>query len=89
MVIIESTANGYDDFKDMWDDAVAGKSQFVPVFCAWWELDGYRKAYDGFTLTDEELKLKELYNLDNEQIAWRRWCIHNNCRGDVNLFTQE
>lgn len=89
MVIIESTANGYDDFKDMWDDAVAGKSQFVPVFCAWWELDGYRKAYDGFTLTDEELKLKELYNLDNEQIAWRRWCIHNNCRGDVNLFKQE
>ena len=89
MVIIESTANGYDDFKDMWDDAVAGKSQFIPVFCAWWELDGYRKAYDGFTLTDEETKLKELYNLDNEQIAWRRWCIHNNCRGDVNLFKQE
>lgn len=89
MVIIESTANGYDDFKDMWDDAVAEKSQFVPVFCAWWELDGYRKAYDGFTLTAEEIKLKELYNLDNEQIAWRRWCIHNNCRGDVNLFKQE
>ena len=89
MVIIESTANGYDDFKDMWDDAVAGKSQFVPVFCAWWELDGYRKAYDGFTLTDEEIKLKELYDLDNEQLAWRRWCIHNNCRGDVNLFKQE
>ncbi len=89
MVIIESTANGYDDFKDMWDDAVAGKSQFVPVFCAWWELDGYRKAYNGFTLTDEEIKLKELYNLDNEQLAWRRWCIHNNCRGDVNLFKQE
>ena len=89
MIIIESTANGYDDFKDMWDDAVAGNSEFVPVFCAWWELDEYRKTYDGFGLTDEELKLKELYNLDNEQIAWRRWCIHNNCRGDVNLFKQE
>lgn len=89
MIVIESTANGYDDFKDMWDEAVAGESEFVPVFCAWWELDGYRKAYDGFRLTDEELKLKELYNLDNEQIAWRRWCIHNNCRGDVNLFKQE
>ena len=89
MIIIESTANGSDDFKDMWDDAVAGNSEFVPVFCAWWELDEYRKTYDGFGLTDEELKLKELYNLDNEQIAWRRWCIHNNCRGDVNLFKQE
>lgn len=89
MIVIESTANGYDDFKDMWDEAVAGESEFVPVFCAWWELDGYRKAYDGFELTDEELRLKELYNLDNEQLAWRRWCIHNNCRGDVNLFKQE
>ena len=89
MVVIESTANGYDDFKDMWDEAVAGESEFVPVFCAWWELDQYRKQYDGFELTEEELKLKELYDLDNEQLAWRRWCIHNNCRGDVNLFKQE
>lgn len=89
MVVIESTANGYDDFKDMWDEAVAGASEFVPVFCAWWELDQYRKQYDGFELTEEEIKLKELYELDNEQLAWRRWCIHNNCRGDVNLFKQE
>ena len=89
MVVIESTANGYDDFKDMWDEAVAGESEFVPVFCAWWELDQYRKQYDGFELTEEEIKLKELYKLDNEQLAWRRWCIHNNCRGDVNLFKQE
>lgn len=89
MVIIESTANGFDDFKDMWDDAVAGKSEFVPVFCAWHELDEYRKKYDGFELTEEEKDLKKLYNLDNEQLAWRRWCIHNNCRGDLNLFKQE
>lgn len=89
MVIIESTANGFDDFKDMWDDAVAGKSEFVPVFCAWHELDEYRKPYDGFELDDEEKKLKILYDLDNEQLAWRRWCIHNNCRGDINLFKQE
>lgn len=89
MIIVESTANGYDDFKDMWDDAVAGNSEFVAVFCAWWELSEYRKVYDGFELTEEEIQLKELYNLDNEQIAWRRWCIQNNCRGDVNLFKQE
>lgn len=89
MVIIESTANGYDDFKEMWDDAVAGKSQFIPVFCAWHELEEYRKEYDGFELTEEEKELKSLYNLDNEQIAWRRWCIENNCRGDLNLFKQE
>lgn len=89
MIVVESTANGYDDFKDMWDDAVEGKSDFIPVFCAWWELDEYRKEYNGFELNEEEIKLKELYNLDNEQLAWRRWCIQTNCRGDVNLFKQE
>ena len=89
MILIESTANGYDDFKDMWDDAVAGKSEFVPVFCAWWKLKEYRKPYNGFKLTDEEIALKEQYGLDNEQISWRRWCIQNNCRGDINLFKQE
>ena len=89
IIIIESTANGYEDFKDMWDDAVAGKSEFVPVFCAWWKLKEYRKPYNGFELTEEEAELKELYKLDNEQIAWRRWCIQNNCRGDLSLFKQE
>lgn len=89
IIIIESTANGYEDFKDMWDDAVAGKSEFVPVFCAWWKLKEYRKPYNGFELTEEEAELKKLYKLDNEQIAWRRWCIQNNCRGDLSLFKQE
>ena len=46
IVIIESTANGYDDFKDRWDKAVNGESEFVPVFCAWHELDEYRMPYD-------------------------------------------
>ena len=89
MIVVESTANGYDDFKDMWDDAVEGKSDFIPVFCAWWELNEYRKEYNGFELNEEEIKLKELYDLDNEQLAWRRWCIQTNCRGDINLFKQE
>lgn len=89
IIVVESTANGYDDFKDMWDDAVEGKSDFIPVFCAWWELDEYRKEYNGFELNEEEIELKKLYNLDNEQLAWRRWCIQTNCRGDVNLFKQE
>lgn len=89
MIVVESTANGYDDFKDMWDDAVEGKSDFIPVFCAWWELDEYRKEYNGFELNEEEIEIKKLYNLDNEQLAWRRWCIQTNCRGDIELFKQE
>ena len=89
LVVIESTAKGYDYFKELWDKACAGENDFEPLFCAWWELDEYRMPADNITLTEEEKELKKLYNLDDEQIAWRRWCIRNNCGGDVNTFKQE
>lgn len=89
MIIIESTANGYEYFKEMWDRAVAGKSDFYPLFIGWNELKEYCMPYTGFDLTQEERELKEQYNLTLEQLTWRRWCIQNNCSGDINQFKQE
>lgn len=89
MVIIESTANGYEDFKDIWDRAKRGENDFYPLFVGWNELKSYSMRYTGFTLTEEEKNLKEQYNLTNEQLEWRRWCIKNNCGGDIELFKQE
>lgn len=89
MIIIESTANGFDDYKEMWDKAVNEENDFVPLFIGWNELDEYSMPYDGFELNDEEKELKQLYNLTNEQISWRRWCIKNNCDGDTEYFNQE
>jgi hypothetical protein len=89
MIIIESTANGYEKFKELWDQAVNGESDFVPLFVAWYELPEYSMTYSGFKLTAEEEKLKELYNLTNEQLEWRRWCIRNNCQNDIEQFKQE
>lgn len=89
MIIIESTANGYEKFKELWDQAVNGESDFVPLFVAWYELPEYSMPYSGFKLTAEEEKLKELYNLTNEQLEWRRWCIRNNCQNDIEQFKQE
>lgn len=91
-VIIESTANGMDHFKELWDLAVSGQSDFVPFFCAWWEMDEYRlpvpKDFKLDSRWDEE-KVMQKYNLDMEQIVWRRWCILNNCHGDIEQFNQE
>lgn len=92
MVVIESTANGYDEFKDLWDDSVEAWQRgehdgFMPVFFAWWEMPEYRRPVPAdFHLTPEEAELKETYGLDDEQISWRRWCIRNNCGGDLDLF---
>ncbi|HOO12874.1 MAG TPA: DNA packaging protein [Bacillota bacterium] len=90
MVVIESTANGFDHFKELWDQAVAGESDFESLFFPWFDMQEYRvKVPPGFELTEEEEKLKEAFSLDNEQLAWRRWCIKNNCSGDLDLFKQE
>lgn len=94
VIIIESTANGYDEFKKMWDDAVQaerdGTDGFTPIFFAWFEMEEYRRApLPGFKRTPEEQELAETFGLDDEQLAWRRWCISVNCGGDVNLFRQE
>ena len=89
MIIIESTANGFEKFKELWEQAVSGESDFIPLFVAWWEMPEYSMPYSGFKLTEEEEKLKELYNLTNDQLEWRRWCIRNNCQNDIDQFKQE
>ena len=89
MIIIESTANGYEYFKEMWDSAVAGENDFYPLFIGWNELKEYSMPYTGFNLTQEEKELQQQYNLTLDQLTWRRWCIKNNCSGDINQFKQE
>lgn len=89
LVIIESTANGFNFFKKLWDDAAAGLNDFIPFFAAWYEMEEYRMPYHGETLTAEEIELKAAFGLDDEQIMWRRWCIRNNCGGDLDKFHQE
>lgn len=88
-VIIESTANGFEYYKELWDDAVAGKNDFTPLFIGWNELQEYQMPYTGFELTKEEKQLQNLYGLTLDQLTWRRWCIANNCGGDVQQFKQE
>lgn len=89
MIIIESTANGYEYFKTLWDLAVRNESDFIPIFVGWNEMEEYKMPYTGFKLTKKEEELQKLYGLTLEQLTWRRWCIQNNCAGDESQFIQE
>jgi len=90
MVIIESTANGYEDFKERWDAAQAGENDFEAVFFAWFENPEYAmEPVPGAEWTQEERDLAERYNLTDRQLQWRRWCIANNCGGSLDMFRQE
>lgn len=109
-VIMESTANGVGDyFYDMWQNAVAGKNQFIPLFFPWFDMLDYTipfeseeekkkfieeveytfKDQEGRTIYTEEKEIMIDHGVTYEQLNWRRWCIANNCGGDVDQFHQE
>ncbi len=103
IIIKETTANGLNHFKDEWDAAANGESDYVNIFLPWYLGDDYRMAVDkSFVVGDRGMgeitgDEKMLYNLltsegvdfIEERLQWRRWCIRNNCRGYVTVFRQE
>lgn len=90
MIIIESTANGYEYFKELWDGAENGENIWRPVFLPWYMEPEYRRDVEpGTVWTEKELEIQRQYGLDEQQLAWRRWCIKANFGGDEMLFRQE
>ena len=96
VVVIESTANGFNDFKALWDDAVAGNSDWVPMFFAWHDYEEYKMPVTEDerieimqSLTEYEQKIVNLYNLTAEQLKWYRWKLANTHKGDLNMMRQE
>lgn len=73
-VILESTANGATgEFYRLWKGAVAGENEYIPIFLPWHLTDEYRRtAPEGMELTLEEEKLQEKFDLDYDQLYWRR-----------------
>lgn len=74
----------------MWENAVAEKNDYTPLFFPWFDMPDYRmKVPADFVLTKEEIKLKTKFSLDDEQLEWRRYTIRNDFEGDEKLFRQE
>lgn len=72
MIVLESTAKGVGNyFYREYKAAAEGKSQFKPVFVAWWEIEQYRlefadEAVDDETMTAERFALWLFNNRDSE-----------------------
>jgi hypothetical protein len=76
------------------------EAEWIRVFSAWWEHEEYQ-GHPGKTLTKDDLTRIEdsltereqagikLYGWTIPQIAWRRWCIANNCQGSEIKFDEE
>jgi hypothetical protein len=96
MCIIESTAQGFNFFKEMWDKACNGENEFVPLFFSWFDHEEYQMPVTEDererimnNLNKYEKMLVELFNLPAERIRWYRWTLENDCQGDPDFMKQE
>jgi hypothetical protein len=87
-VILESTANGVgNSFHRLWQGAVKGENEYIAIFVPWYLMSEYRrKAPEGFEKTTDEEVLVTRYNLDDDQLYWRRLKI---AEGGEDKFRQE
>jgi hypothetical protein len=88
-MFLESTANGPGNlFHSTWQKAEAGENDFIPVFIPWFWQEEYRRLpEEGFSATPEEAAIAAFFDLDVQQIVWRRAKISE--LGSELLFKQE
>lgn len=97
LIVLESTANGFNEFYNLWRDAKEGENDFTPIFLGWHMMKEYRINFKNHgalvnfkkTLNKEETELRDTLKIGYAQLNWRRSAIKNKCGGDVNLFRQE
>lgn len=71
--ILESTANGFNEFKDLWDSG-----EWINCFYEWWRTKEYRNNFESQDIQD-----KFLYDIDSktnewiyERLNWLKYKIH-------------
>ncbi len=87
---LETTANGENFAKILWDAGMNGQSKYNPIFLPWYCSEKYCiPEAEGkiYSLSEEERKLREVFSLTDGQIAWRREKIRSMSRPE--LFQQE
>lgn len=99
----ETTANGFNHFNDMWNDA-HGSVSVRPIFVTWWSNEFYRakrgtakfKQYWGERgrATEQErdwirqVKAEYDHDLDEEQLAWYRWNRAEKVTDEMDLYAE-
>ena len=94
----ESTANGYNHYKDEWDASVKGINDYKPFFFGWNMMDEYQmEVEEGFEFLDIEEEYMLVNDLTREQMRWRRAKLVNDfgydlvdiANDDIDDFKQE
>jgi len=56
VIILESTANGPNEYKDIWDGAIQGKNNYEAKFYEWWRSPEYRLSFESDQAKEDFLR---------------------------------
>lgn len=86
-IIYESTANGIGNvFHTLFTQGEENKGGLISIFVPWFWQHEYR--CEGIKIDDEDREYGELFDLDSQQMMWRRRKIEE-LGGDLTLFMRE
>jgi hypothetical protein len=96
-IFIESTANGREGpgaaFAEYWDNAVAGRNGYIPIFLSWLEDPAcVRPAEEAKDAPRDDLERELMaapFNATLQQIAWMRRTKADDCRDMESTWLQE
>jgi hypothetical protein len=90
-IILESTAADIGNtFHVTWEAAIAGESDYVPIFIPWfWQREYQLPVGPEFEMDPEETDYAETYGVTPEQMAWRRHKIATDLESDLSLWKRE
>lgn len=73
--ILETTPNGFNEYKDLWDGAVEGDNSWEPKFYAWWLTQEYRQEFESPNREKEFKKAVQTAVKGNYDANTRSWIL--------------
>lgn len=70
IVILETTANGFNEFKDMWD----GDNNYTNLFFEWWRTKEYTLEFESVAI-EKEFKDNVLNAVEETDAEYEMWCL--------------
>jgi hypothetical protein len=102
LYVLESTARGYNAFYQTWEVAKESHTQKA-IFIGWWRNEFYawpedaiefKTYWDGVPTSDERVWIGEVFEkygieITPNQLAWWRWYVAEQMKGDEMMALQE
>lgn len=87
-IFLETTANGFNEYKVWWDKDYLGGTTFKAMFFGCFSNKAYRLSYDGHQLKPYEKDLIAEHGIDLDQVQWYAVTL-DQCNNSFELMHQE